>query len=430
MTPGSPTIGTVIAVAVLALLLLPATHAMTLTVGQRESDVTGTDNTVLQAAVDAVAHNGGGTVYVKSGTYTMYDSLFLRTGVNVVGVGPAPVLQKAPSYATPLTEDAGYGLDRVVVQDASGLKKGMGLAFSDDAHKTGWYVNVRSITEVDGNTVSLDEGLDLDYLVARNGKVETVYPVICGKQVKAVKLENLVADGNRGSNALLNGCRGGAIYFWKSEHCVIDGCTARNYSGDGISYQVSPYVTVTRCRTYRNADLGVHPGSGSHHTEVTNCQITDNGGSGLFLCWRVKQSRFVNNLITGNSRDGVSIGHQDTDNVFVGNTIQRNGRHGVHFRPESEANGGHRNTLQDNIIRDNGQEQAADGIRLEASVHDITIVGNTIEDTGRDGRATQQNGISLGPGVDGVTTRGNVISGHPGDGIVDKSGGTHNSLQS
>ena len=418
-----------LAAMLLLLALLEQAAALNLTVGPTDGDVVGSDNFAIQKAVDYVAKEGGGSVFVKSGTYCMYNALYLRTGVDVVGVGPAPVLQKANGFKTKLAEDAGYANDKIVVEDASGLQAGMGISFLDDANTSGWYVNVRTITKVDGKTLTLDEGLDLDYLIARNARITTAGPVIFGKQVKVVRVENLIADGNRSANEPMDGCRGAAIYFWKSDHCSVVSCTARNYNGDGFSYQVSPYVTLSRCKSYRNSALGVHPGSGSEHTEVSGCEVYDNDGAGLFLDWRVRDSLFTDNQIQKNGLDGISIGHKDTDNHFVGNTLERNGRHGVYFRAETEANGGHRTTLENNVIRDNGQTARGDGIHIEAATHDITIRGNTIEDTGRDGRVTQQNGIYLGKGVDGVQTRGNTIGGHPGEVIVDQSGGLRNSLQ-
>jgi parallel beta-helix repeat protein len=405
------------------------TWCLDLTVGTQSGDVVGCDNQALQAAVDAVAREGGGTVFIKSGTYLMYNSLFLRSGVNVVGLGPAPVLQKVDGIRAKLVEDGAYGQSRIVVDDASNLKKGMGIAISDDAHQSAWYVAVRSIVDVDGNAITLDAPLDLDYLVSRSAKVETSAPVICGLQVRRVRVENLVADGNRAANAPLNGCRGAAIYLWKSENCTLDNCTARNFNGDGISLQVSPYCTVTRCKSYRNAGEGIHPGSGSHHTEISACRIQDNGQCGLFVCWLVQNSRFSGNTIERNGGDGISIGHQDTDNLFIDNTIERNGRHGVVFRPEAPFHGAHRNTLQNNIIRDNGQSAPGDGIHVEAATYDLLISGNTIEDTPRDGRTTQQNGIFLAAGVDGVKTRGNTIRGNAAQSIADQSGGLRNSLQ-
>lgn len=425
----SPTLRTCALACVLAMMTCGTVLAMDLTVGPQDGDVIGIDNNALQAAVDAVAREGGGTVYVKSGTYAMYNSLFLRSGVNVVGLGPAPVLQKVPSTRAALATDGAYGQDRVTVADASGLRKGMGIALSDDVHNSAWYVNVRTIVEVEGNTLVLDEALDLDFLVSRNGKVETCYPVICGKEMKRARVENLVADGSRSTSAALNGCRGGAIYLWKTEGCVIDNCTARNFNGDGISFQVSPRTTVTRCKVYRNAGHGVHPGSGSHHVEVSGSQISANDGVGLFLCWLVKESKFSGNTIERNGQDGISIGHEDTDNLLVSNTIERNGRHGVYFRAEAAYNGGHRNTLQDNTIRDNGQSHPGDGIHVEALTFDLNIVGNTIEDTMRDAKVTQRNGIYLAKGVDGIRTRGNTIRANADEVIADESEGQRNSLQ-
>ena len=56
-------------------------------VGQDSGDFTGTDNRVLQAAVDYVGHLGGGTVVIGPGRYLMRDSLHLRRNVTVRGHG-------------------------------------------------------------------------------------------------------------------------------------------------------------------------------------------------------------------------------------------------------------------------------------------------------------------------------------------------------
>ena len=65
----------------------------------------------------------------------------------------------------------------------------------------------------------------------------------------------------------------------------------------------------------------------------------------------------------------------------------------------------------------------------EGITRDLVFKGNTIEDTQRDGRVSQRNGIFLGAGVDGVRTRGNIIQGQSGQAMVDRSGNAGNSLQ-
>ena len=42
----------------------------------------------------------------------------------------------------------------------------------------------------------------------------------------------------------------------------------RGYNGDGISFQQSNDVTVTRCTSEQNTGLGIHPGSGAQRPAV------------------------------------------------------------------------------------------------------------------------------------------------------------------
>lgn len=409
-----------VVVALLAATTAASALAASVEVGPRDGDLVGSDSQTLQAAVDRVAAEGGGTVYVKSGYYTMYDALHLRSGVSVVGVGSAPVLRHADSFTTRLAQDARTGCDRLVVANPSGLGKGVGVAISDDTHASGRKVALRTVKAVEGNAVILNRELELDYLVARNGKVETTHPVISGEQVRRVRLENLIADGNRASTRPADGCRGAAIYLWQSERCTVADCTARNFPGDGISLQATSRITVDSCHVYHNSGSGICVGSASHHAEITDCHVHDNGADGLCLDWGVDASRFADNVVEGNGGDGISLGHQCADNLLIGNTVERNGRHGVAFRTEAGPAGAMRNTLQANIIRDNGQRQTGDGIHIQAGAQDITITGNTIEDTARDGRVTQRHGIFVARGAAGIKTRGNTIRGHPGEMVVEE----------
>ena len=109
----------------------------------------------------------------------------------------------------------------------------------------------------------------------------------------------------------------------------------RNYHGDGISFQQSNDVAVVDCVSEGNADLGLHPGSGSQRPVVRGCVARGNGTDGLFLCWRVRHGVFEDNRLEGNGRFGISIGHKDSDNLLRGNQVVRNGSNGVFFRDEA-----------------------------------------------------------------------------------------------
>jgi hypothetical protein len=403
-------------------------RATTITVGPRDADVVGEDSYALQKAADRLAQTGG-TLIVKSGNYTMYNSLNVPSNVTVRGDDPPPVLVKCDGYETKLVADSGYGVDWADVEDASALRIGMGISFLDDGNRSGWSVNVRTITAIKGNHLTIDALTNRDYVVTRNAFIRTAFPIVCGLEAENVRLENLIVDGNRHNNGALNGCRGGAIYFWKSRNCHVVNCVARNFNGDGISFQVSPGVTVENCESHDNAALGVHPGSGSHHCSVSDCRIHDNGSDGLFLCWRVQHSRFAHNDSRSNGRHGISIGHRDTDNIFVNNTVTRNARHGVCFRSETEANAGHRNTLRDNTITDNGASGEGCGVYISGITHDITLVDNVITDT-RDGAAkTQQHAVWIAEETDGIKVEGNDLRGNKDGAIHNESAGERNSIK-
>lgn len=170
--------------------------------------------------------------------------------------------------------------------------------------------------------------------------------------------------------------------MYRVRNVTVRNCVARNYNGDGISFQISDRVKVENCESFGHAGYGVHPGTGTEAPVVQNCKLHDNGDIGLFLCWRVRHGKFINNSMEHNGHYGISIGHKDTDNEFTGNTIASNGVSGVYFRNETFLNSGHRNTFRDNKVLDNGNEKAGYGFYIEPKAGDIVIENNQIADTG------------------------------------------------
>ena len=351
-------------------------------------DFSGTDNRVLQAAVDYVAALGGGTVEVGPGTYEMKDSLHLRSGVTVRGAaeGERPVLRKADAAVSALVLDGDYGEEQITVANGAGFAPGAGVAIWDD-RAGGFHVTVASILsgplaptvpeEALGTTFTIGTPHGADYLVSRNAKAATVFPVVSGYHVRGARLERLEIDGNRESNVPLNGCRGGGIFLYRGHGTVIQDCVVRHYNGDGISFQQSHDVHVERCEVFGNAQLGIHPGSGSQRPVVLDNRSYENGTIGLFLCWRVRGGVFERNRLERNGRTGISIGHKDTDNLFTQNVVTGNGRYGVLFRNESAPMAGHRNRFVDCEIAGNGAdapegEPGAD-VRVEGETRDVVF---------------------------------------------------------
>ena len=79
------------------------------------------------------------------------------------------------------------------------------------------------------------------------------------------------------------------------------------------------------CHCHDNADLGLHPGSGSQRPIVRGNRLERNN-IGLFFCWGVKYGLAEKNVIEESKSYGISIGHRDTDNLIRDNDVRRSGR--------------------------------------------------------------------------------------------------------
>ncbi len=379
-----------------------------ITVGRKDADLVGSDNRALQAAVDYVAALGGGVVEIGAGEFLMRDSLHLRSGVTVRGQGAKTVLRKAPCVRSALALDGDFGEEQVTVEDAAGFEVGSGVAVWDD-RAGGFHVTVARITGRRGNTFSLDRPLMANCMVNNHAQAATVFPVVSGYHLRAARVQNLTVEGNKNANVHLNGCRGAGIFLYRAFGTVIEGCTVRNYNGDGISFQQSNDVAVLHCVSEDNAALGIHPGSGSQRPVVRDCTARRNGTDGLFLCWRVRHGLFEENLLEGNGRFGISIGHKDTDNLLRRNRVRLNGSNGVFFRNETLGMAAHRNRLEENLIEDNGTGGTAAGIRIRGQTNDLEFRGNTIRETRAGESATQSVGILIEETVGRVVLEANTI---------------------
>lgn len=375
-----------------------------ITVGVTAADLIGSDNRVLQAAVDYVANLGGGLVEIGAGEYLMRDSLHLRPNVTVRGVHGKTILRKADSLVSALALDGDFGEEQITVEDPAGFAVGSGVAIWDDG-AGGFHTTVTRITGQTDHTFSIDKPLMADCMVNNHAKAATVFPVVSGYYAENARVENLVIEGNKEGNVPLNGCRGAGIFLYRSHGAVIAECQVRNYNGDGISFQQSNDVTLEHCISTGNASLGLHPGSGSQRPTVRNCIARGNGTDGLFLCWRVRHGLFEDNLLEQNGRFGISIGHKDSDNLFRRNTSRRNKQHGLFFRNETLGMAPHRNRFEHNLVEDNGGAE----VRIRGEVNGLTFVQNTIRDIRDESREPSAVGILIEERVGLVHLQENVI---------------------
>jgi len=381
---------------------------LTITVGPAKADLVGADHRVIQAAVDYLAARGGGTVKILPGTYRMRDAVHLRSGVNLLGAGPDCVLRKEPMVVTKLAADSDLYDQEITLADAAGFRLGDGVALrTRNPHSKAVNVARRTLVARSGNRFKLDRALRDNYWLAGDTTVSSLFPLLCGEEVAHLTIENLTLDGNRAANENFNGNYGGCIFCQDCSRITVRGVTARSYNGDGISWQVCHDVLVENCHCHDNADLGLHPGSGSQRPLIRDNRLERNG-IGLFFCWGVRFGLAEGNLIDDSTKFGISIGHRDSDNTVRKNIIRRSGKSGVLFRPERGVGyQPERVQLEQNHIEDSGPDDGV-AVDLQGFAAQITLAGNEILE--RRG-AKQRTAIRIGRDAGEVRLVDNRIEG-------------------
>ena len=382
----------------------------TITVAQSGSaDVIGSDSAALQEAAGIL--NPGDTLVIGPGTYAMDNSLFIPSGVTVRGTRGQTILMKSRGVQSPLAEDGDYGESQLRVAEPEKFRPGMGISVLDDRQNSDWDISVTTITGIEGNLLRIRPMTLRDYNLDRDrARVQNTFPILAVIESENVVIEDIIVDGNKDENANLDGCRGGAIYMYIVKNVTVRNSVARNYNGDGISFQITEDVRVENCESHGHTGFGVHPGTGSEKPVVANCRLHHNGDVGLFLCWRVRHGEFTGNTIEDNGRYGISIGHKDTGNLFTNNTMARNGFSGVYFRRETFLNSGHRNTFRDNTLIDNGDPKRAYGFYIEPHAGDLVIENNRFGET-RAAAGGESYAVYKVTGAGPVKVEGNEVQG-------------------
>jgi parallel beta helix pectate lyase-like protein len=382
---------------------------LTLTVGQQQGDLVGKTDKAIQAAVDTVARLGGGTVKVLPGTYEMHNTIWLSSGVRLVGSGPETILHKCGSVNSKLVEDSDWYDQEITLANAKGFEVGHGICLETrNPHNGGRDVYKGTLVARSGNRFKLSKPLGQNFWLTGESKVSTLFPLITSEFTEDVVIEDLALDGNGANNALLDGNYAGCIFLQNCSRYTIRRVEARNYNGDGMSWQICHDVVVENCYSHDHKNLGLHPGSGSQRPVIRHNRVERNW-IGIFFCWGVKYGLAEHNTAIDNRDFGVSIGHNDTDNVVRNNVIQGSGKVGVLLRDESSGKDfwPNRNTIENNRIVNSGP---ADGVAIDiqGKTRDITIAKNEIREMRQ---PMHRTGIRIGKNVGPVTMADNQIDG-------------------
>jgi hypothetical protein len=381
-----------------------------ITVGGTNADIHGYTSEAIQTAIEALRTTcKSGIVLLLPGNYDITAPVRLYDNMSLVGSGVNTILKKCKGFRSPFALDADYGELQITVSDASGFKPGMGVAIYDDTQRTGWDLTTARISRIKDNMIFIDDYLVRDYHADKKGTISNSCSVISAVNASNVRIADLTVDGSRESNDMIDGCRAGGIYLHKVHKAVVENVTVRNFNCDGISWQITEYVTVRNCEVYGCANSGLHPGTGSPFTLVEGNNSHNNGGYGLFVCWRVKNGIVRNNSFHNNDINGICTGHKDIDMLYADNHIFENGSDGIQLRGELALNAPHRSIFKNNVIENNGMKENGYGISVNCKAEGVVLEDNIIRNTGS---GKQIAAVRLTANSLPVGLKNNKISGH------------------
>jgi len=386
-----------------------------LTVGGATADIKGFNSVAIQTAIDALHYKcNGGTVILMQGNFDITFPVRLYDNIVLIGSGEKTVLKKCKGFSSPFALDADYGELKITVKDPSGFSPGMGVAIYDETQRLAWGVTTARITLIKGNDIYIDNYLLCDYHTDKKGTISNSCSVITAIGAENIRIANLMVDGSKESNEMIDGCRAGGVYLHKVRNAVVENIIVKNFNSDGISWQITENVTVRNCEVFGCTSSGLHPGTGSPFTTVEGNNSHDNDGFGLFVCWRVRDGFVRNNSFHKNGISGISTGHKDTDMLFADNHIYENGADGIQMRGELPLNAPHRNIFKNNLIENNGMKGKACGLSINCKAEGVVLEDNIIRSTGKGHQAAA---VFLKANIMPVELKNNKISGHP-DGEV------------
>jgi hypothetical protein len=384
---------------------------LTLTVGPNKADLVGADEKVIQAGVDSLAAQGGGTLHILPGTYRLRNAVFLRAGVRILGSGADSVLVKHREAKSQLAEDSLAWEQEVTLADPSGFEVGDGVCLRvDNVWHQGHFIIRRTLVARSGNRFKLDQPLNDDqFTLAGHAHMATLFPLICGDGINGAVIENITLDGAKAQQETLDHFWGnflGGIWLNRCNGARIRNVTSRASAADGISWQTSHDALVEDCLCQDNVGFGMHAGSGSQRPIVRRNTLERNH-IGFYFCWGVRYGLVENNTILASERFGVHLGEKDTDNIVRNNEIQRSGEAGVVFSETADGYCPDRNRLENNRIVDSGPQNGI-GIDVQGKTEAAAIIHNDLRESRQ---PLKRIGIRIGAQAGSVQMLENRIEG-------------------
>jgi parallel beta-helix repeat protein len=317
----------------------------------------------IQSALTAVAANGGGTVSLSAGTWTLAGTGKAADGCLKIG-------------SNTTLEGAGMGQTVLKLADGSGsvtgiLRTDSGKTLADGSFSTVANVTVKNLS-IDGNSANT------------SGEVDGFY---CGPKPGTAQADtNITLDAVE----IMNCSRYGFDPHERTDGLTITNSTAHHNGLDGFTIDFCENVTLSNNTAYANGRHGFNIVTGSNRVTMTGNDAYDNGGSGI-------------SLQTGDNE----IRAWTSDITITGGTLSNNGRAGIEAKQASGID------VTGVTISGN----AMDGVLL-SGVENVALAGNTFAGNGGTGGVRIDGYLQDFNDTDAANDRWVATSGVTIDGVL------------
>lgn len=324
----------------------------TVTVGQDGvSQFNGNTQDAIQNAVDYLASNNGGTIYIKKGTYNISSSIDASGSsypINFIGDGETTILNNTNEDGTIDTlklSDNSFvkNIYFIGVNTSDEVKSGNNLNVSDNCKITQCYFfgGNRGIYAFANTKVIVSDcsfSSSKEHGIAFSGG--------SGSSCTYCRVSNCIFDGNSDTTK-----RG--IYFLQSKWCSVSNCYFKDHSARGIFVnRGSEYITITGNEFENNfhhitvENDTIESGEGaSRYVTITGNIFKDSTSSAVNLSGTTSNEAeyctVTGNYFDSNNSAGISL--NGISNIASNNTIYNGNQYGILI-------GGDKNVANSNII--------------------------------------------------------------------------------
>ncbi|MFD3165527.1 hypothetical protein [Herpetosiphon sp. NSE202] len=185
----------------------------------------------IQAAIDTAAAQGGGTVRLPAGTFTLETYLDLKTGVTLQGVGPETILKAGRNEQRVFVTQGGSNLSTIKVANIAAFRVGMIVYLwrSTDLRFLPGSYEIMSL-DTTNQTITLDRAVNYP-LTANVSQVS--YGLYTKLTAAATQGSNVISVADTsvfkpGEGIIIKGTEGTGIGNWGVEQNMVDSINISN----------------------------------------------------------------------------------------------------------------------------------------------------------------------------------------------------------